>query len=77
MHSLSVTYACFAINFAAFLATQALNRMIVLEMSSYIQIFVYCILYAPGVVLLHLGVTTLFMPKARQYVQAYFRKHMT
>ena len=62
------TYLCWGVNFVVFLIIDAMNRLVSVNLSSYVRIFGFCIPYAIAVVAFHVCVVSLCQPRAFSYV---------
>ena len=64
------TYVCWFINFAVFLLSLWINEQIVLNLDSYLKIFVWCIPYAIVTLLLYFSVISVCLNQSFQTVWA-------
>lgn len=55
------TWLCWSINLFLFLITLVVNRMIVVDLDSYVSIFMFCIPYGFCTIILYVGVVSLLM----------------
>ena len=58
------TFCCWIINFAVFMVSICMNRLIIVDLDSYGRIFGFCIPYAVGTVLIYFLVISLCMKDA-------------
>lgn len=72
--SMRETYLCWGINFVMFLLTVFINRFIVLNLTSYVRIFVFCVPYAAAVAAVYFLVVSLCMPQNFQYVLSLIKR---
>lgn len=57
----SKTYLCWCVNVLVFLLTLVINQVITIRMDSYLKIFLFCVPYGIGTLLLYFGVVSFVM----------------
>jgi len=62
------TYMCWLINFLVYCAIAYLNQFVDLLLNSYVRIFVFCVPYSLGVLVVYFSVVSACMPNAFRYV---------
>jgi len=71
--SVKNTYKCWGVNFVVYMCILYFNRFIVVQLDSYVRVFVFAVPYTICVMLIYLVFTSLCMPNSFRFVMAFVK----
>ena len=72
--SMREIYLCWGINFVVFLLTVFINRFIILNLSSYVRIFAFCVPYTAAIAVIYFVVVSVCMPQNFRYLLSIIKR---